>query len=80
MPKGYLDFYADFENKIKSVLKPSYDGWKDTLSNYEGFIDNTGDKYDEIENNMRNHLMMDNTIKQLMKDLNKLKQKYLQVV
>jgi hypothetical protein len=80
MPKGYLDFHAAFENKIKSVLKPSYDGWKDTLSNYEGFIDNTGDKYDEIEDNMRNHLMTDNTIKHLMKDLNKLKQKYLQVV
>ncbi|HYA83876.1 MAG TPA: hypothetical protein VEH06_10570 [Candidatus Bathyarchaeia archaeon] len=47
------------------------------MSNYEGFIDNTGDKYSEIENNMRNHLRRDNTIKPLMKDLNKLKQKYL---
>jgi hypothetical protein len=75
MPKGYLDFHAAFK---KSVLKPSYDGWKDT--SYVGFIDNTGDKYDEIENNMRNHLMTDNTIKQLMKDINKLKQKYLHVV
>ena len=77
MPKGYLDYHAAFENKIKSVLKPSYDGWKDALSNYQGFIDNTGDKYDEIENNMRNQLRRDDGIKQIMKDLNKLKQKYL---
>jgi hypothetical protein len=67
MPQNYLDFEAALENKVKSVLKPSYDGWKDTLINYEGFIDNTGDKYDEIENNMRDNLMNDNTIKQLMK-------------
>jgi hypothetical protein len=78
MPQVYLDFDAALKNKIKSVLKPSYHGWKDTLGNYEGFINSTGDKYDEIENDMRdNHLMMDNTIRQLMKDINKLKQKYL---
>jgi hypothetical protein len=76
MPQDYLDFDAAFKNKIKSILKPSHESWRDKLSDYEGFIDNTGDKYDEIENNMSDNLMMDNTIRQLMKDLNKLKQKY----
>jgi hypothetical protein len=41
MPKGYRDFHAAFENKIKSKLKRSHDGWKDRLSNHEGFIDDT---------------------------------------
>jgi hypothetical protein len=58
MPQDYLDFDAALKNKIKSVLKPSYDGWKDILSNYEGFIDNTGDKYDEIENLVSSRMLL----------------------
>jgi hypothetical protein len=76
IPQDYLDFHTKLENKIKSVLEPSYHDWKNRLSNHEGFIDNTGYKLAEIENDMHDNLMRHSTIKQLMKDLNKLKQKY----
>jgi len=77
MPQDYLDFDEAFKNRIKSILKPSHDEWKDQLSNHEGLIDNTSDKREEIENDMRdNHLMMNDDIKQLMKDINKLRKKY----
>jgi len=76
MPQDYLKFHTALERKIKSILMPNYNSWKDVLSDHEGFIDDTGDKYAEIENDMRDALMMNNTLIQLMKDLNRLKRKY----
>jgi hypothetical protein len=46
------------DNKLKSVLKDSYDYWKETLNPFEGFINNTGDKLKEIDSDMRDNVLM----------------------
>jgi hypothetical protein len=67
------------EDKIKSVLEQSYNQWKDKLTEFDGFIDNTQSKRKEIGSDMRDNVLMKNDdIKTLIKDLESItRKKYL---
>jgi antibiotic biosynthesis monooxygenase (ABM) superfamily enzyme len=67
------------EDKIKSVLEQSYNQWKDKLTEFDGFIDNTQSKRKEIGSDMRDNVLMKNDdIKSLIKDLESItRKKYL---
>jgi hypothetical protein len=67
------------EDKIKSVLEQSYNQWKDKLTEFDGFIDNTQSKQKEIGSDMRDNVLMKNDdIKTLIKDLESItRKKYL---
>ncbi|PWU81182.1 MAG: hypothetical protein DLM72_08295 [Candidatus Nitrosopolaris wilkensis] len=75
-PKPITDYLAKLNTKLKSVLKQSNKDWKETLTDFDGFIDSTNDKLDEIEKDMHDNIMMtDKDVKALIKDIDDLGRK-----
>jgi hypothetical protein len=77
-PDALVELMEKIDNKIESVLLSSWHYWYKKLSRFDGFVDNTKDKLEEIESDLYNDLVDNDDIKSLIKDLNVIKKrKYL---